>query len=121
MNAWEQRWIKLQDVESKNMDRLPDENKQNVPNCDQIRRACNMRCSGIGLHEFVSAFEKELDNEGMYLAWCAGRAFMAIEDKLPDILAEGRRNAESKAESAYQRMMARAENNMQRERDKGRW
>lgn len=103
------------------MDRLPDENNPNVPNCDQIRRACNMRASGIELNEFIIAFERELNNEGLYLAWSAARAFMAIEDKLPDILAEGRRNAESKAESAYQRMMARAENNMQRERDKGRW
>lgn len=103
------------------MDRLPDENNPSVPNCDQLRRACNMYATGIGLLEFVSAFEKELNNEGMYLAWCAGRAFMNIEDSLPEMLAEGRKLAEAKAESAYQRMMASAENNMQRERDKGRW
>jgi len=104
------------------MDRMPDETNPSAPNCDQIRRAVGMYSNGITLKDFIESMKSELNNEGMYLAWHAAKAFMIVEEQvLPELLAMKRTKLEEKAEREYQRIMARAEADMRSEKDKGRW
>lgn len=90
------------------MDILANERNPNVPNCEQIRRACNMP-AGVTPEQMMNTFKDELNAEGVYLAWCARKAFDAVDEKMNAFHAEQKRQFEAEQEAHYDSVLARAE------------